>query len=237
MKKISYLAIDDEPLALEVIEEHAEKIPFLKSLGFFNDPFECMNLISSADIIFIDIKMPSVSGIEWVRSVRPSASIVFTTAYPDYAMEGFQLEVLDYLMKPISFEKFYRSINKFLKMQGMRSESSTPEKDSQDFIFVKTERKIVKVRFETISYIRGLKDYISIHLKDGKKIFCLLNLKDLADRLPEEKFLRIHKSYIINLEEIESISNQKIQIGEEFLPVGAIYQEYINAFVKKYKIE
>jgi two-component system, LytTR family, response regulator len=239
MNRIKCIAIDDEPLALEVIKDHAEKIPFLEMEGYYTDPMEAYTSLAKVDLIFLDIEMPAITGIEWLKTIRPNARVILTTAYPDYALESYDLEVLDYLIKPISFERFLRGVNKYLqyseKPAPLKTEGIAPE--VKTFMFVKSERKTIKVEFEDILYIQGLKDYIIIYTTKGEKIFSLLNLKKLADELPESQFVRIHKSFIVPLGKIEEINHQKVHIGKHILPIGSVYQELFNILLNKYKIE
>lgn len=224
---ISCLIIDDEPAAVEILKTYVEQIPFLKLYGVSNNPLAVMADIREGkiDLIFLDIHMPQISGINFIKLINGQSKVILTTAYSEYALEGFENEVIDYLLKPISFERFLKSSQRALNL----SIPSYTEKwkTEDDYMYVKTEikGKILKVVFKDINYIEGLKNYLSIYT-DAERIIALLNIKDLEDILPKTDFMRVHKSYIIALNKIKAIDGNQIVLKNtaEKIPLGETYR-------------
>ncbi|MBB5634477.1 DNA-binding LytR/AlgR family response regulator [Pedobacter cryoconitis] len=224
---ISCLIIDDEPHAVEILRAYVDQIPFLKLCGVTNNPIEVMNEINEGkiDLIFLDIHMPQISGIDFIKLIQGKCKIILTTAYSEYALAGFENEVIDYLLKPISFERFLKAAQRAMNL-------SIPSyiekwKTEDDYMFVKTEAKgkILKVAFKDIHYIEGLKNYVSI-FTDTERIIALLNIKDLEGILPDSDFMRVHKSYIISVEKIKAIDGNQIILKNsvEKIPLGETYR-------------
>ncbi|MFY9151453.1 MAG: LytTR family DNA-binding domain-containing protein [Prolixibacteraceae bacterium] len=232
------IAIDDEPLALDLLKDYTDKIPFLKLERTFSNPMEGLSYLqeNKVDMVFLDVELPYVNGIEFVKCLQSRPQVIFTTAFEKYALAGYDLEITDYLMKPIMFERFLKATNKaynldkLSKKETRRTELPAPEKENQpDFILVKTGYSTLKVNLNDILYIEGLKDYIKIHLA-GRTILTLNSLKKFQEILPEPRFVRVHRSCIVPLEKIDSIQRNRIVIGKNFIPVG---ENYKNSFKDK----
>src|SRR5476651_1568764 len=235
---IRCLIVDDEPLALHVLEDYISKIPFLHLVKSTTNPIEALTLVQEkeADLVFLDVQMPELTGIQFLRIANGKAKVILTTAYPQYALEGYELDVIDYLLKPIAFDRFFKSAQKAQSIihpaaKGGKEEVAVavapPQQQtdfSTDFIFVKTEHKIQKVYLHNILFIEGLKDYISI-FTDAERIITLQNMKKMEDALPERHFVRVHKSYIVALNKIDSIERSRIFIGDKVIPVGDTYRD------------
>jgi two-component system LytT family response regulator len=230
---IRCLVVDDEPLALNILEDYISKMPFLQLIKATTNPIEALTLVQQGDIdlVFLDVQMPELTGIQFLRIANGKAKVILTTAYPQYALEGYELDVVDYLLKPIAFDRFFKSAQ---KAQGIIQPAAAKpvapvepaQKDdfSNDFIFVKTEHKIQKVYLHDILFIEGLKDYISI-FTPAERIITLQNMKKMEDALPEKHFIRVHKSYIVSINKIDSIERSRIFIGDKIIPVGDTYRE------------
>ena len=227
---IRCLVVDDEPLALDILEDYISKVPFLTLVKTTTSAIEGLSLVQSdaIDLVFLDVQMPELTGIQFLKIINGKCDVILTTAYSQYALDGYELDVVDYLLKPIAFDRFYKAAQKVLQSSG-NSNSSAPEvlsvQKNHDFIFVKTEHKIQKIYLDDILYIEGLKDYISIFTR-SERIITLQNMKKMEESLPSKSFIRVHKSYIIALGKIESIERSRIQIGEKIIPIGDTYREY-----------
>lgn len=244
MEKIRCLAVDDEPLALDILAKYITQLPSLTLIGTCTDALEALSLIQQGkvDLVFVDIQMPSLTGIQFLRVVNGKCKAILTTAYSEYAMEGYELDVIDYLLKPISFERFLKAIQKANSRLENNSvvnnpipeppkpiENKTSVIEQQlDFIFVKTEYKIIKLSLSSILYIEGLKDYVSIYTTE-ERILTLQTMKKMEELLPSNRFVRVHKSYIVSLEKINSIERQRIFIGRNTIPIGeSYYKDFIR---------
>jgi two-component system LytT family response regulator len=232
---IRCLIVDDEPLALHILEDYMSKIPFLQLVKATTNPIEALTLVQegSVDLVFLDVQMPELTGIQFLRIANGRAKVILTTAYPQYALEGYELDVIDYLLKPIAFDRFFKSVQKAQTVlqpavAPKSNQAETPQKPQQDFlsdfIFVKTEHKIQKVYLNDILFIEGLKDYISI-FTPAERIITLQNMKKMEDALPAKYFIRVHKSYIVSVNKIDSIERSRIFIGDKIIPVGDTYRE------------
>ncbi len=231
------IAVDDEPLALDIIADYVSKIPFLELVMRTENPIEAMQLVQEGniDIVFLDIQMPELTGIQFLKIAGNKANYILTTAYSQYALESYDLNVSDYLLKPIAFDRFYKAVEKVRNQnQKQTLVPSAPAADllaappstapKQDFIFVKTEHKIQKIQLDDILYIEGLKDYISIFTK-SERVITLQNMKKMEETLPKASFIRVHKSYIIAIDKINSIERSRIAIAGKVIPVGDTYRE------------
>lgn len=230
------IAVDDEPLALDIIADYVAKVPFLELVKRTESAIEAMQLVQEGniDLVFLDIQMPELTGIQFLKIAGNKASYILTTAYSQYALESYDLNVSDYLLKPIAFDRFYKAVEK-VRNQYQKQETTViapvPEPVAiptvtpiQDFIFVKTEHKIQKIELDDILYIEGLKDYISIFTKT-ERIITLQNMKKMEETLPKGEFIRVHKSYIIAVDKIESIERSRIAIAGKTIPVGDTYRD------------
>ena len=227
---IRCLVVDDEPLALDILEDYISKVPFLTLVKTTTSAIEGLSLVQSdkVDLVFLDVQMPELTGIQFLKIINGKCDVILTTAYSQYALDGYELDVVDYLLKPIAFDRFYKAAQKVLQNNGTgntipQEQSSTTSK--HDFIFVKTEHKIQKIYLDDILYIEGLKDYISIFTKT-ERIITLQNMKKMEESLPSKSFIRVHKSYIVAIGKIESIERSRIQIGDKTIPIGDTYREY-----------
>lgn len=237
MRKIRCLIVDDEPLALDLIEDYVNKTPFLELVGRFNSPFPAIEVIPTAniDLIFLDIQMPGLTGIDFSKLLQNGPKVVFTTAYSQYALEGFKVDALDYLVKPFNYQEFLKTANKALTWFNLIEKQSEEKHSSSDTsIFVKSEYKLLKIEFDKILYIEGLKDYVKIYLKDQTKpILSLMSLKSLEEKLPNQQFMRVHRSFIVNLHQITKIERNRIVYGSVYIPIADSYKEQFQEFLSK----
>jgi two-component system LytT family response regulator len=238
MMKLKCIAVDDEPLALDIIEDYISKVPFLELVKRTENAIEALQLVQAGgiDLVFLDVQMPELTGIQFLKIAGGKASYILTTAYSQYALESYDLNVSDYLLKPIAFDRFYKAVEKVHNLVKI-AEPLTPAQPEvkevkkpvviqpvQDFMFVKTEHKIQKIELDDILYIEGLKDYISIYTK-AERVITLQNMKKMEETLPSSQFIRVHKSYIISLDKIESIERSRISICGKMIPVGDTYRD------------
>jgi len=229
MKQLTCIAIDDEPLALELMEEYISRFPSLKLLQTFEDALSGSEFIkhNQVDLLFVDINMPDISGIELVKSLDPKPMIIFTTAYKNYAFEGFELQAIDYLLKPIDSDRFSKSVEKAVDFYRYKNVPvQTPENKS---LYVYSEYRMIKIDLPDIEYIESMEDYIKIYLTNQPKpVLTLMTLKKVLEKLPADSFSRIHRSYIVSLAHIKSIHNKKVQLKTAELPIGNSYSEIIS---------
>src|ERR1700733_5930852 len=233
---IRFLIVVDDPLALHILEDYISKIPFLQLVKSTTNPIEALSLVQdkAVDLVFLDVQMPELTGIQFLRIANGKAKVILTTAYSQYALEGYELDVIDYLLKPIAFDRFYKAVQKAQSVlqpaqaapQPAQPEPAQPKQQDllNDFIFVKTEHKIQKVYLNDILFIEGLKDYISIFTA-AERIITLQNMKKMEDALPTKHFIRVHKSYIVSINKIDSIERSRIFIADKIIPVGDTYRE------------
>jgi len=230
-------AIDDEPLALKQMCSYIEQTPFLELLGGFMDGMTVLEKIHALkpDLLFADINMPVLNGIDLIRSLNYQCMVIFTTAYDQYALEGFRVDAVDYLLKPISYPAFLKAANKALKLHQTFNQPTTEVlTDTDDGIFVKADYRIVRIRFNEIKYIEGMREYVRIHLTEGKPVMTLLSMKALEEKLPSRQFLRVHRSYIVNLNRINLIERNRIIFDKDvYIPIGDQYKEAFQVFVEK----
>jgi DNA-binding LytR/AlgR family response regulator len=224
------IIIDDEPLARDGMALLAKNLPQLTIIGSFSNGIDAASFLRNrkVDLIFLDINMPEINGLDFAKNLALGSMIIFTTAYPQYATESYDLEAIDYLLKPIRLERFIKAINKAEQysqlLQTKENESSKVDSIQKDFVFIKSDRKFFKVYFDTITHIEGLKDYVILHLKD-QKILTAMNLKTILEYLPAHCFMRISKSYIVNTSFIVSCDNFNVQLDNTELPIGASFKD------------
>lgn len=241
---INCIAIDDEPLALAQLTEYISRVPYLNLVASCRDAFEAVKVLAEekVDLMFADINMPDLNGMDFVRSLADRPFVVFTTAYSEYAVEGFKVEAVDYLLKPFGFQDLLVATERVRKRldRGMpatdKAESETV--DDQDFLFVKSDYRVNRVRFADIKYIEGMSEYVRIFVEEEPKpLMPLLSMKRLEEMLPPSQFMRVHRSYIVNLRKITEISRLRIVFGDTYIPVGDIYKdrflEYVNGRMMK----
>lgn len=235
--KIKCLAIDDEPLALKQISSYIDKTPFLEKVAICQSAFDAIEIIKNNDVhlLFVDINMPDLNGMDFVKSLTTKPKIIFTTAYSEYAIEGFQVDALDYLLKPINYNSFLKAANKAKSWFDLTNLKSTPNtEDAKEEIFVKADYKIVRVRFDEILYIESANEYIKIFMNEKEHITTLMRLKALENELPEKKFMRVHRSFIVNLDKITALDRNRIYLGQKIIiPVGEQYREVFQEYIDK----
>lgn len=224
---IKALIIDDEPLAIKVVERHLSEFKNFEIIGTFNNPIAALDTLekNDIDVIFLDINMSKMNGLEFLKTVEVKPNIVITTAYREYAVESFDLDVLDYLVKPIPFSRFLKAINKITqKVQTQRGAKTEEESKNEGFVFLKVEKKLVKIKFDSILYIESLKDYIRVFTKTAD-FLVHKSLTSLYEELPKEQFLRIHRSFIISIDKVISIEGNLIEVESKRIPIG---RKYLN---------
>lgn len=237
------IAIDDEPLALNVIKDFCSKVPFLELLKVCTNPLDALEVLNktSIDLIFVDIKMPNITGLDLIKTLTNPPLIIFTTAYSQHALEGFELSAVDYLIKPIPFKKFYKAVNKAYELHTLRKLSMQTQKmdDSESsvlalgFLLVKVEYHMVKINLNDICYIEGLKDYIRIHLIN-ESVITKSTMKNIEEKLPDNRFIRLHKSFIVSIFKIEKIENNRIICRDKYIPIGEHYKIKYYDLLNKY---
>lgn len=230
------ITIDDEPLALKLVSEYVNKTPFLELVGSFENPLDATSFLAGneADLILVDIQMPELTGIEFIRTLEVAPKIIFTTAYEKYALDGYKLNVIDYLLKPFSYEEFLRAVQKARKQTELESNNFPSVEASNQFLFLKSEYKIRRINFNDILYIEGLKDYIKVYTTgEDKPVLSLNSMKSLEQKLPEEKFMRVHRSFIVNLDKIETIERSRIIFGKTYIPVSDQYKDKFQEYLDK----
>jgi DNA-binding LytR/AlgR family response regulator len=214
-------------------------MPDIELLGCFTNPVEAMKFVTSktVDLIFLDIEMPLLTGIEFIDTLKIRPQFIFTTAYPQFAIDGFELEALDYLVKPIAYTRFLKSVNKFTYQASKNENKKQPlivqkQELSDKFLFVKSDYESLKIFIDDIKYIEGLKDYLKINLNSGKSVLTLSNFKNLLEKLPEQNFMRVHNSYIVNLQYINSIQRNRIIIDQKRIPISETYKKLFFERIK-----
>ena len=241
--KIKCVAIDDEPLAIDIIKEYSSKVPFLDLIKTFDNALESIDYLKNnkIDLLFLDIQMEELTGIQLMHVLNPKPNVIFTTAYDSFAIQGFDLDAVDYLLKPISFERFLKAVNKVYEKLNVEHliENKTKEvtiyTPGDEFFFVKTEFRLEKVSFADILYIEGMGDYLRI-VTPNKRLMTLQNFKKMEEMLPANKFYRVHKSYIVALDKIENIEKNRIKISDKLIPISDTYKKPFFDFLDKRKL-
>ncbi len=233
--RINCIAVDDEPLALELICDYIKKVPFLHLEKAYDNPMYCLEYLqeNSIDLLFLDIQMDDLTGIQLVNSLNHKPFIIFTTAYDNYALKGFELDIIDYLLKPYTFERFLKAVNKVVEAMNL-SKKQEPEV-LKDYIFVKTEFRLQKVNIKDIQYIEGMGDYLKI-VTISEKILSLLNFKKIEEMLPKDKFCRVHKSFLIPLDKVSIIEKGCLKIGEKVIPISETYKKNFFHLLEEKKL-
>lgn len=231
MKKVSCIILDDEPLAVELLKNYTSKLQRLEVVLATTDVFEVIAFMQNnkVDLFFIDIQMPELSGIQMMELFNKDSHFIITSAYPNYALKSYEFRVVDYLLKPISFDKFHKAVTKFLDY------SKEPNEPSEAILFVKVDGKQVRIHTDEIYYIEGLSDYIKIHLKD-ERLVVHDTLRDFITKLPEHHFMRIHRSYIMNLHKIKSVDGNVIHHELGFIPIGETYKNEVKIWIENQSI-
>lgn len=239
MKKITCLIADDEPMALSLIESYVLKTPFLELKAKCNSAIKAMEFLetdSDIDLFFLDIQMPDLTGLEFSRLLPAKSKVVFTTAFDQYAIEGYKVNALDYLLKPFDYNEFLNAAQKarnHFETNSFQNNENQQNNKNSDFIFVKSEYRQIKINFSEILYIEGLKDYVKIYTSSHPRpILTLMSLKKLEEELPSEQFMRVHRSYIISLEKIEAIERNHVVIKDGFITIAPNYKDILMEYIK-----
>jgi DNA-binding LytR/AlgR family response regulator len=219
------IIVDDEPLAHEILSDYILKTPSLNLIASYTNPIEAFASIDKdqIELIFLDVQMPELTGVQFLKLLGNKCKVILTTAYTEYAFEGFEHNVVDYLLKPISFERFTKAIQKIYSDDAESKELSLND-ENKEHVFIKTEHKIIRVNLCDILYVEGLKDYISIYTNE-ERILTLMNLKKMEEMLPSKRFMRVHKSYIVSFEKIDTIEKNRIYIKSNGIPIGDTYKD------------
>ncbi|PHQ57251.1 MAG: DNA-binding response regulator [Lutibacter sp.] len=227
-KIVKCLIVDDEPIAREILENHLQKINGIEVVSTCKNAIEAFNEIntSTIDLIFLDINMPEISGLSFAKSINKNIKVIFTTAYREYAVDGFNLQAVDYLLKPISFDRLLQAVNKYLdeNITIQNQTISEVKEEINDFIFVRSDRKMIKINFSEINYFESFSDYIKIHLED-KTIVTRETISNIEAKLPQKEFLRIHRSYIVSISKIDSFTNEFIEVRKKAIPISRSYKK------------
>ena len=233
---INCAIIDDEPLAAGLLESYVAKTPYLNLTGTYNSAITAMRDLrdNPVPLLFLDIQMPELSGVEFAKILPKDTKIIFTTAFPQYALEGYKVNALDYLLKPISYEDFLRATEKAQDWYNMVQKRETYNDDR--IMFIKSEYKLLRINLDDILYVEGLKDYVRICLKNGEKIMSLMSMKKLEDYLPSPEFLRTHRSYIVHMPEVRSIDRFRIVFGDIFIPISDNYKEEVQQYLDNHTL-
>ncbi len=236
--KLKCAIIDDEPLAAGLLESYAKKTPFLELAGVYGSAVQAMSDLRqhSVDLLFLDIQMPELSGMEFAKLLPKQTRVIFTTAFGQYAIEGYKVQALDYLLKPISYEEFLRASTKAFELfQTSTDSASTDTSSAVRYIFVKSEYKLVKVNFDDILFIEGVKDYVKIYLDNGQRpIMSLMNMKKLEEYLPSPEFLRTHRSYIVHTNKVTVIDRGRIVFGDDYIPISDSYKDEVQRYLDRH---
>lgn len=236
-RTIKCLIIDDEQIARDIVKTYIVKLPYLQIVGECRDAVEALTIMQreTVDLLILDIQMPNLSGIELLKSFSQKPLTIFTTAYPQYALEGFNLDVVDYLLKPFRFERFLQAINKVSERLRIQRQPNVPlttemaeHPSQQGHLLVRADHKVYKVTFDDIAYLQSMKEYVAFHLHSGGKILALMALRQLEQELPASKFMRIHRSYIIPIKNVTATNSQFVHLGKIKLPIGGNYRKAVR---------
>lgn len=231
--------VDDEPLALELLKSYVKKTPVLELNGAYSSAIEAMKMLpdNPVDLLFLDIQMPELNGLEFSHMVPEDTRIVFTTAFGQYALDGYKVNALDYLLKPISYTDFLQSVNKAVQWFDRKRSIDNEPTDKPDFIYVKSDYKLIQISLKDILYIEGLKDYVKIHLEgESRPILSLTSLKALEEKLPTDRFIRVHRSYIVQKQKIRVIDKARIVFGKEYIPVSESYKQELQNYINDHSV-
>jgi DNA-binding LytR/AlgR family response regulator len=234
MTKINCLLVDDEPPALKILERYVAEVNQLKLIGSCNNAFKAMEFLKKEkiDLLFLDIHMPKLSGISFIKTLSNPPKLIFTTAHKEYAVDAFELDAEDYLLKPFSFERFIKAVNRIILSE--KSPNSDPVDTNPQFLYFRVDRKMVKVYLDDILYIESLKDYVKIHRANSPTLLVKLPISNLENMLPNNSFARIHRSYLISLNKITAYTSKDIEIGNIELPIGKVFSHLFNQMQKNY---
>ena len=236
MNKINCLIVDDEELARNLIENYIGRLPHLQIVGKSANPLEAMQVLQDekVDVIFLDIQMPELTGVEFLKTLPYKPLVIFTTAYKEYAIQSYELDAVDYLLKPFRFERFLQAVNKASKLVKVEQETSfnqpaaksVNEENIKDYILVKSDFKVFRMLYKDILYIESMKEYVDYHTNEGRTL-SLYSLKKLQQELPSDKFMRIHKSHIVNIDMVSALEGNMVHLGNKKIPIGSSYKEEV----------
>jgi len=229
------ILIDDETPALKLLEDNVKQIPFLNVVACCKNPVQLLDLlrVHQVDLVFLDIQMPGINGLELLASIKHPPMVIMVTAYPEYALDGFNLDVVDYLVKPVPFSRFLKAVQKANELYEIRQPKARYVQPENDDIFVNANYSLVKVRMQDITYIEGLKDYVRINLAEGNPVITRMSLKMLEERLKAAKYMRVHKSFMIALDKIESIQKTHVMVAGVEIPISDAYRQALQAYVQE----
>jgi len=234
--KTKCLIVDDEPLAIKVIESHISKVPNLELISSCNNAVEAFDALlkSKIDLVFLDVEMPEISGVDLLKSIKNGPAVIFTTAYRDFALEAFELDAIDYLLKPIPFERFFKAVSRYFQWkgnEGVEVKGADAENLSDEsFIYVRSDRKVVKILLKDIRFIESLKDYVKVHL-EGEVIITKEKISTLEEKLPGEQFIRTHRSFLVSAKYIKAFTSETIEIKNHEIPIGRTYKNSVLSFL------
>ncbi|MBP1224527.1 LytR/AlgR family response regulator transcription factor [Flavobacterium sp. 1355] len=231
--KIKCLLVDDEPLAISLMQNHISKLDYFEVAGTCPNALKAAEMLrtTAVDLLFLDIKMPQITGIDFLKTLKNPPAVIFTTAYREYALESYELDIIDYLLKPITFDRFFKAVDRYMRISGpVNDKIITPAQE--DFIYIKNGPKFNKIDIQSILYIESVKDYIVVHKKEGVKFTAKYKISDIEVELQDKGFLRIHRSFIINLKNITAFTAYDVEFGNIEIPIGASYKEYVFKILK-----
>jgi len=227
-KTIRCLVIDDEPPAREIIRRYIEQVPALELAGECGNAMQAFNLLQqqAVDLMFLDIRMPQLNGNDFLKTLKNPPKVILTTAFPEYALEGYELDIVDYLVKPIPFERFLKAMNKVYQQTLFKPEMATEEKKSESFVYFRADRKMIKVMLQDILYVESMKDYVKVYTVNGM-IITKQSISSVEAMLPEKEFLRSHRSYIVSVRHIKSFTSELIGIQNTEIPIGKLFRNEV----------
>jgi len=236
--RLTCIVVDDEPLAIDQMAEYISKVPFLELKSTFQRGLDAIMYLkeNKTDILFLDIQMDDINGIQMLKSVKNLPAVILTTAYDQYAIEGYSLEVSDYLLKPIGFDRFVQAVDRLYGSIIANNAKMNERQSAENYIFIKTDGKLVKINWDDILFIEGQRDYLRFYLAGNRKIMTLLSFKSVEEMLPADLFIRVHKSYIISAAKIETIGKATVKIGEREIPVGENFKPSLAAFLGRRRV-
>jgi DNA-binding LytR/AlgR family response regulator len=235
--RLSCIVVDDEPLAIDQMAEYISKVPFLEFKASFQRGLDAIMYLKNnkADILFLDIQMDDINGIQLLRSIKDLPAVILTTAYDQYAIEGYSLEVSDYLLKPIGFDRFIKAVDR-IYARSVTTVEGAGRNQPDNYIFVRADGKLVKINWDEILFIEGQRDYLRFHLVNNRRIMTLLNFRAVEEQLPADLFIRIHKSYIISASRVDAIGKATVSIGDREIPIGENYRPSLAAFLGRRRV-